>query len=102
MNSEVIDKAFQEMISEKGIETKLGVDRNYVYQLRNKIKNGVGITLDTKIELLRKSGWKENEARFTRAQMIDAVKFALKTSTKAKEFGPEYIVEKWQSSKKLS
>jgi hypothetical protein len=100
MNLPVIDKAFYEMIHQKGIEEKLGVERNYVYQLRNKLKNDIGISMDTKLELLKKSGWKEDAARYTDQDLVKLVNFTLATSAKAKEFGAEYIVEKWRGSKK--
>lgn len=99
MNVDVIDKAFQQMINEKGIEAKLGVERNYVYQLRNKVKNNIGITTDTKLDLLKKSGWKESSARYTREDLIDAIRFTLKQGAKAKEFGAEYLAEKWEAGK---
>jgi hypothetical protein len=99
MNLPVIDKAFYEMIHQKGIEEKLGVERNYVYQLRNKLKNDIGISMDTKLELLKKSGWKEDAAKYTDKDLVSLVNFTLTTSTKAKEFGAEYIVEKWRSKK---
>jgi hypothetical protein len=100
MNLPAIDKAFSEMIHEKGIDEKLGVDRNYVYQLRNKLKKDIGISLETKMDLLKRSGWKESDAKFTREDLIDLTKFIIRSSAKAKEFGPEYLVEKWIAAKK--
>jgi hypothetical protein len=97
MNLEAVDQSFAEMIHKKGIATALGIDMNYVYQLRSKLKNNVGISLDTKLELLRKSGWKEDDARYTQKDLVSLAKFVLSTSAKAREFGAEYIVEKWKA-----
>jgi hypothetical protein len=102
MNIAAIDKAFAEMIAERGIHKKLGIESNYVTQLRYKLKHPEatnGISLDTKLELLRKSGWKESSAKFSREELVDAVRFTLRQGEKAKEWGPEYIVEKWEAKK---
>ncbi len=53
------DKAFEEMINKRGIYNKLGLTKGGVgrmrYDLRNNINN---ITLDLKISLLQKAGYK--------------------------------------------
>ncbi len=53
------DKAFEEMINKRGIYNKLGLTKGGVgrmrYDLRNNINN---ITLDLKINLLQKAGYK--------------------------------------------
>ena len=99
MNIPMIDKAFYDLIHAKGVEETLGLERNYVYQLRSKLKNNIGISMDTKLELLKKSGWKEDTAKYTEKDLVSLANFVLKTSAKAKEFGAEYIVEKWRSKK---
>jgi hypothetical protein len=107
MDKAAIDKAFEEMISQKGIEVKLDVDRNYVYQLRRRVKDEQdpaiasdrSIKLETKIDLLRKSGWREDDAKYTRSDLVSLVNFTLKTSQKARDFGAPYIVDKWELKK---
>lgn len=99
MNSEVINTTFAEMIMRRGIEKQLGIPANRVYQYRSQLKNGPEISLDKKLQMLRKSGWKEADLQYSRADLVSLVKFVLKTSAKAKEFGPEYIVEKWEAKK---
>jgi len=53
------DKAFEEMTNKRGIYNKLGLTKGGVgrmrYDLRNNINN---ITLDLKISLLQKAGYK--------------------------------------------
>jgi hypothetical protein len=95
MNSEVIDKAFQDMICKRGIHQVLGIDRNNVYQLRSKLRRNIPISIDLKLRLLRRSGWRENELEFTKDDMRRLVEFTVKQSKTAKAFGAEYILEKW-------
>lgn len=97
MNLEAVDKSFAEMLYKKGIATALGIEPNYLYVLRSKLKNNIGISLETKLDLLRKSGWKEDAARYTDKDLVSLAKFVISTSAKAREFGPEYIVEKWKA-----
>lgn len=102
MNISMIDKAFYDLIHEKGIDKKLGIESNYVYQLRNKLKNDIGISMDVKLELLQKGGWKGNEAQFTRKDLVSLLNFYKSTSQSARDKGPEYVIEKWLASKKWS
>lgn len=102
MNTVSIDKAFKDLISKRGVHKDLGIEAGYVQQLRyrmNHPEEGKGISLETKIEILKKSGWRESGAKFTREDVVDAVRFTLKQGAKAKEWGPEYCVEKWEAEK---
>ncbi|MGN6476311.1 MAG: hypothetical protein ACTHKV_03725 [Flavipsychrobacter sp.] len=99
MNLKAVDDAFVKMINTKGIDEKLGIDRNYLYQLRSRIKNGESLTLDKKLEMLKKSGWKEDDATYTRADLVSLLKFNARTSQAARDQGPEYVIEKWEKSK---
>ena len=100
MNTDAIEKAFAEMISKKGIDKEIGISYSYLTTLRHKLKHGIAISLEKKIELLQKSGWQQNEASYTRKDLVEAIRFALKQGKAAKEHGPEYILEKFLSSKK--
>ena len=99
MNTDAIDRAFIEMLSEKGIHHKLGIKATYLAMLRYKIKNGIGISTDTKISMLQKNGWRQDQKIFTRVDLVSAVKFALKQSDSVKGKGPEYIIEKYLTQK---
>lgn len=100
MNIEVVNTAFAGMIRKKAVHEKLGITANAVYQLRSQLKNGLNISIDKKLELLKKSGWKEEEVAYSRADLVRLVKFTLKSSAKAREFGAEYLVEKWEAENK--
>lgn len=102
VNTKKVDAAFEALISKKGVEKTLEIDRNYLYQLRSKIKNGVEVSEATKLALLLKSGWQPHTAggdAFSRLELVSFAKFVLKAGAKAKELGPEYLVEKWEATR---
>ncbi|RYD84403.1 MAG: hypothetical protein EOP84_05590 [Verrucomicrobiaceae bacterium] len=96
MNQEVIDREFAKLVAQRGIHHKLvGVTSEQIRQHRSKLKKGIPISTDLKLELLRKSGWKEDAAQFTRGDLVAFAKFYARTSAAAREQGAEYVVEKW-------
>lgn len=95
-----IDKAFADLLERKDADAVLGITKTNLYTLRSRFKDQGSITLDKKLELLKKSGWREDAAEYSRKDLLDAVKFTIKTSAKAREFGAEYVLEKWKASKK--
>lgn len=99
MDTEAIEKAFEEMISQRGIHHTLGVEDNYVRQLRFKLKNGIGISTDVKLSLLQKSGWRQDNKAYSKEDLIAFVKFYNRTSQAARDNGVEYVFEKWEKSK---
>lgn len=100
MNTDVIDKAFSEMIAKRGVHNQLKIKPGYAQQLRYKLSNNIGISTDTKLRLLQKTGWRQDNRTFTQADLVNCVKYALKKSATAKEFGAEYIVEQFLKPKK--
>ena len=102
MNTDEIDKAFKELINERGVHNRLGIDSNKVRQLRTRVNNNTydsPVSLDTKIALLQKSGWRQSQANYTHADLVAAVKYAIKKSAMAKEMGAEYITEQFLKRK---
>jgi len=99
MNTDAIDKAFATLISERGVHKKLGNTSNDVKQLRYKMKNGIYISTDLKLRLLQKSGWTQDEASFTRADLVGLLKFYDKSSQRTKDHGYAYVIEKWEVAK---
>jgi hypothetical protein len=95
MDTAEIDKKFSELIAKRGVHNLLGIKSSYVTTLRYKMANDIGVSLETKISLLQKSGWRQGDNNFTRMDLINAVKFALRQGAAAKEHGAEYIVEKY-------
>lgn len=99
MNIDSIDKAFEKLISQRGIYKKLDISQNNSTQLRWKLKNGIGISTDLKLELLQKSGWRQDDKTFTQKDLVNVVKHALKKGAAAKSLGAEYIVEDFLKKK---
>jgi len=99
MNTDVVEKAFSEMINERGVHRKLRVEDNYVQQLRYKLKNGIGVSMDTKLKLLQKSGWRQDDKTYNRKDLVSLLNFYKRTSQAAKDQGPEYVIEKWEAKR---
>lgn len=102
MNTDDINKSFAELISKRGIHHKLGVTSAAIRSLRFKLATGAGISMDAKLQLLQKSGWRQDDFSFTQKDLVAAVRFALQASLSAKMQGPEYLVEKYLTKKKAS
>jgi hypothetical protein len=98
MNIDLINKDFCSLISQRNIHKKVGKSSNSIRQLRYKFKNGIPITLDMKLHILQKSGWRQPDLQHTRKDMVEAVRFALRSNSVAKEHGPEYLVTKFLNS----
>jgi len=98
MNTDVIHTAFETLIAERAVHTKLGISSDAVRSLRAKLKDGRGITTDRKLELLQKSGWRQDDHQYNRQDLVSLAKFILKSSAAAKEHGAQYLVDKWTKS----
>lgn len=96
MNTDAIDKAFRDLVSKRNVHLKLGETSRTIINHRYKLKHGIPISLDTKLQLLQKSGWRQSEAKYTRADLVSLLKFYDKASAAAKAHGHAYIIEKWE------
>jgi hypothetical protein len=95
MIEEIINQAFQEMIATSRIHKKIGLTSIHVKTLRYQIRIGRKITIDKKLTLLKRSGWKYGTAKWTDQDMIDLLKFYDKLPAASRQFGPAYILEKF-------
>lgn len=77
------------------IGRSIGIKSNYAAQLRHRIRNGHPISTDLKLKLLQRSGWRHPQQEYTRAQLVEAVRFAIKQGDTAKTLGAEYVVQKF-------
>ena len=98
INTDYIDKAFQELINQRGIHNKLGITSEKVRQHRYNLNNGQAISTDLKLRLLQKSGWRQEKQKYPREDLISLIKFTIRTSQKARDFGAEYVLEKWEKN----
>lgn len=100
MNTTVIDNAFAEMIHRKGVYKSIGITKTYQHQLRHQLRRGIHITYDQKLRLLQRSGWRQDDVQYSRKDLLEAIAFTIRTSAAAREFGPAYVLEKWELAKK--
>lgn len=100
MNTDAVNAAFAKLISEKGVHDKLGISNSMVTSLRYNLKNGIPISTDKKMQLLQKSGWRQDDICYTTNDLVNVVKFALRQGAAAKEHGAEYLVEKFLAKRK--
>lgn len=98
MNTDVINTAFAKLLSEKLVGPKIGIKYNHAAQLRYNIRNGRGISMDTKLRLLQKSGWRQDDKVYSQKDLVEAVRFVIKQGIEAKAQDAEYLVEKWMRS----
>ena len=94
-----IDKAFTELINKREIHLKLDVTSDVVRRLRYQVKNNINISTDTKLKHLQKSGWRQTDKIYNRADLVGLLNFYKKTSQAARDHGPEYVIEKWEAKK---
>jgi len=95
-----IDRAFAQMINERGVHNKVEKSSEAVRQYRTQLKNGIPISMNLKLDLLQRTGWKSKDFDYTASDLLSLVKFALSTSDSAENFGPAYIIEKWEDERK--
>lgn len=95
MNIDAIDTAFADLIAKRGVYKDLNITMTHLKQLRYKLKHGQGISTDLKLQLLQRSGWRQDQAQYTRQDLVSLLKFYERTSQVARDVGPEYVVEKF-------
>lgn len=95
MNTDLVDIEFRKMIMVSGAYKKLGISHQHQKLLRNHLKRGVSISIDKKIRLLQKIGWRSDQFIFTRTDMASFATFILKEGEAAKTLGPQYLLEKF-------
>lgn len=100
MTTQSIDSAFADLLTRRAVGKTLGISANYVAQLRHKLRTGIPVSLEKKMELLQKSGWRQGDQQYTQKDMVAAVNYALKSSKAAREMGAEYLVEKFLAGQK--
>jgi hypothetical protein len=97
MDLELVNQAFRRLINKRGVYKDLGTSAVYIRSLRHRLKNGLKISTDVKLLLLKKSGWNHADKIFDRHDMVDLVRYVLKQGPSAQSFGAEYLVDKWEN-----
>lgn len=99
MNADSIHADFAKLISRRAIHRQLGISSGAIRMQRRRLATGGNISLDTKLKLLQRSGWRQEELAYTQKDLVAAVRFSLNSGKDAREFGPEYLVEKYLRKK---
>lgn len=99
MNLELIDQEFYKAISQVGAHKKMGITYTHRKVLCHQVRRGKYISLDKKIRLLQRAGWRSDAFQYQRMDLLDFAKFILKTSAASKAHGPEYLLEKFLAQK---
>lgn len=94
-----VDEAFEKMINIRGIHNKLGNTSNDVKQLRYRLKNGPAVSLQLKLQLLQKSGYKQPQNNYSKKDLIEFAKYWHKCGESTRAMGIEYALEKWEGKK---
>ncbi|RYZ61454.1 MAG: hypothetical protein EOO14_05000 [Chitinophagaceae bacterium] len=95
MNATVIDTAFNDYLFKPGMYKSMRITRAHQHVLRNQLRNKKFISLDKKLLLLQRAGWRSDGYQYTHTDLVEAVRFALRQSEAAKSMGAEYLVEKF-------
>jgi hypothetical protein len=98
MYTDAINEAFTRLIHKEGIYHQLGVRQQVITQLRWRNKHHNTVSLKTKIKYLQLAGIHLGHFQYTDKDMISFLRFWLKTSEQARQFGPEYVFEKWKTA----
>lgn len=98
MNIEKIHAVFKEVISIPGIYHKLGIPKNNLAQYRWKLKRKIHITIDKKLWVLQRAGYRLESFQYTDADVIAAIRFAIDAAQSTRNMGAEYVFEKWKTT----
>lgn len=94
-----IHEAFCEMIQQPLIQRRMRISGHHARYMRWRIRHGKKISLEIKLKYLQRAGWRLDQFKYTHDDLIDLVRFVIKTGDRARQFGPSYIVEKWEKAK---
>lgn len=94
MDIEAVNDAFRNMITQRNIHRLLDLDSQKVRNYRIMVKSGKPMSLDLKINLLRKAGlYKEEEkSNFTRTDLNLLIEWY---NGEKQIYEPDYAVHKW-------
>lgn len=96
MNTDLVDIEFRKMIMVSGAYKKLGISHQHQKLLRNHLKRGLSISIDKKIRLLQKMGWRSDQFIYSRIDLVNFANFIFTQGSSAKSLGAEYLLEKFQ------
>lgn len=97
MNADRIHNDFERLIFQRGIYKDLRLTAADVKAMRRSVRRGSGLSLDKKLRVLQRSGWRQDAVAFTQADIVAFGKFIIESGASAKELGAAYLFEKWRN-----
>lgn len=98
MNIEKVHSAFKEVIAIPGIYHKLNIPKNNIAQYRWKLKRNINITLNKKLSVLQRAGYRLESFQWSDKDVVEAIKFVINASQATRNMGAEYLFEKWREA----
>jgi hypothetical protein len=99
MDISIIDQEFKKYIYTPKMYKQMRITHNHQKLLRNHLKRGISISLDKKLRLLQRAGWRSDKYSFTHSDLVLLAKFCINSTEVSRGFGPEYLVEKFVAQK---
>ena len=97
MHTPTIHQAFEKMIAQRAVHFTLQTSSGNVRYMRWRLKNNLAIPLDTKIKYLQLAGYRLDQFQYTEADLVNVIKFTIRTSEQARAFGAGFVLEKWKA-----
>lgn len=99
INTDKTRQLFEAVISKRGIHHKIGKKGNAVRQIRHRHKTGKPISLETQLLFLQKAGVTVAHLEWSDKDMVALLRFYNSTSEMARQFGVEYVFEKFKQNR---
>jgi hypothetical protein len=104
MNLSEIDSQFEKILSTddtgRKLRNEIGMSALLAAQYRSRLKNGVPISVEKKLRWLAKAGLTSSFVSvFSRKDVVDILRYALRAPKAAQELGADYLLEKWVAKK---
>ena len=91
----IINRLFETAIAEKAVYRKLGITARTVASMRYNYKKHGRVRMEKRLWVLQKLGYDINAYSYTKANLVELLKFYNRCSQAARDLGPEYVAEKF-------
>lgn len=97
LDPEFIRAEFIKLLQQRGSGKRMRISPRYKAQLAWKIRHGRNVPIDTQVRMLQRAGIRFEQKEYTHADLVSLAKFVIRTSQVARDFGAEYVIEKWKA-----
>lgn len=89
-----IDAAFDQLLSKRGVNSKLGLTANHVRYVRYRLKHNKPFSHAKKMMYLMRAGWRpEFNKMYTQEQVVFLIDKAIKLNAESRAMGGAYVLE---------